>query len=216
MLRRNLTPLWFALAAATSAPAAAGNLVVNSGFETGDFAGWTVTGNGIGIDMAFPNTGCCDASFSATTADPDAGVLSQVLTTVAGKSYTLSFTALDEAGFSGDTFTVEFGGFSATLTGDQAAPPGNLPSFYTAFSFTVPAVDILDGTTVLAFKGLNDPISGLDWNLDDISVSAAAAPEPSTWSLLLLAFAGLAIQRQLKNRWFLARDRSRGEPAAAS
>lgn len=70
-------------------------------------------------------------------------------TLMAQRVVVASFAVLDEAGFSGDTFTVEFGGFSTTLggfsttlTGDQAAPPGNLPSFYTAFSFTVPAVDI--------------------------------------------------------------------------
>jgi hypothetical protein len=75
------------------------------------------------------------------------------LSTEAGKSYTLSFAVLDEADFSGDTFTVQFGGFSATITGDQAAPPGNLPSLYTAETFIVPAADIVGGATVLAFKG---------------------------------------------------------------
>ena len=112
-----------------------------------------MTGGGIAIDMVFPNAGSCDAAFSAATTDPDAGTRSQPLSTEAGKSYTLSFAVLDEAGFSGDTFTDQFGGFSATITGDEGAPPGNLPSLYTAETFLVPAADIGGGATVLAFKG---------------------------------------------------------------
>ena len=176
-------------------PAAAANLVLNPGFETGDFTDWTVAGEGIAIDNAFPNIGCCDAVFTATTG-PDAGVLSQTLSTEAGKSYTLSFAVLDEAGFNGDTFIAQFGDFSATITGDEAASPGNLPSLYTAMTFLVPAADIVGGATILSFKGLSDPGLGVDWNLDDASVTAAAAPEPATWILLALAFGGLAIQRR--------------------
>jgi hypothetical protein len=202
MPRCNLIPVWFALAAVISGPAAAANLVLNPGFETGDFINWSVSGDGIAIDNVFPNTGCCDAALTATTTDPDAGVLSQILSTEAGKSYTLSFAVLDEAGFNGDTFTVQFGAFNATITGDEAAPPGDLPSLYTAMTFIVPAADIVSGPTVLSFKGFNDPSLGIDWNLDNVSVTAAAVPEPATWILLALAFAGLGIQRQLKKRRF--------------
>jgi PEP-CTERM motif len=198
MLRCNRILVWLAVAAAMCGSAAAANLMLNPGFETGDFTDWTVTGDGVAIDTAFPNTGCCDAVFSATTTDPDAGVLSQTLSTEAGKSYMLSFTVLDEAGFTGGTFTVQFGGFSETITGDEAAPPGNLPSLYTAETFIVPALDIIGGATVLSFKGLNDPSLGIDWNLDDVSVTGSAVPEPATWVLLALAFGGLAIQRRLK------------------
>jgi hypothetical protein len=198
MPRCNRILVLLAVAAGMCGSAAAADLVLNPGFETGDFTNWTVTGDGIAIDTAFPNTGCCDAVFTAMTTDPDAGVLSQVLTTVADKSYTLSFALLDEAGFSGDSFTVRFGGFSATIAGDMAAPPGDLPSLYTAETFTVPGADIVGGSTILAFKGLSDPISGINWNLDDASVTAVATPEPSTWILLVLAFAGLAIQRLVR------------------
>jgi hypothetical protein len=153
MPRCNLILVWLTLVAALCGSAASANLVLNPGFETGDFTNWTVIGDGIAIDTVFPNAGCCDATFSAATTDPDAGILSQTLSTEAGKSYTLSFAVLDEAGFNGDTFTVQFGGFSATITGDQAAPPGNLPSLYTAETFIVPGADIVGGATVLAFKG---------------------------------------------------------------
>jgi hypothetical protein len=169
---RKFAVVCFALTAVIGGPAATANLVLNPGFETGYFTDWSITGDGISIDRVFPNTGCCDAAFSALTTDPNAGVLSQTLSTVAGKSYKLGFVLLDEAGFSGDSFTVQFGGFSASITGDEAGPPGDLPSLYTAFSFTVPGTDIMGGATALAFKGLNDPASGIEWNLDDVSANA--------------------------------------------
>jgi hypothetical protein len=170
-----LIVLCFGLATFCGGRSAAANLVANPGFETGDFTGWTVTGNGIGIDTVFPNTGNFDAFFGALTTDSNPGVLSQILATRAGQSYTLSFTILDEAGFSGDTFTVTLGGFTAVITGDQAAPPGDLPSGYTAEVFAVPSADIAGGDT-LAFQGLNDPTIGIDWNLDDVSITAVSEP----------------------------------------
>jgi PEP-CTERM motif len=198
--RCNLILVWFTVVVAMCGPAAAANLVLNPGFETGDFTDWTVNGNGMAIDTAFPTTGCCDAAFTATTTDPNAGVLSQTLSTEAGKSYTLSFAILDEAGFNGDAFTAQFGGFSATITGDKAEPPGNLPSLYKAETFIVPASDILGEATVLSFKGLNDPSLGIDWNLDDVSVTATAVPEPSTWILVAMAFGVLGMHQRLRNR----------------
>jgi len=187
MVRNLLIAVCLGLTTFCGARGAAANLVANPGFETGDFTDWTVTGNGIGIDTIFPNTGCCDAFFSALTTDPDPGVLSQVLATTADQSYTLSFALLDEAGFIGDTFTVTLGGFTASITGDQAAPPGDLPSGYTVEMFAVPSADIA-GDDTLAFQGLNDPTVGIDWNLDDISVIAVtAAPEPPTVALLAIA-----------------------------
>jgi hypothetical protein len=179
-----------ALAALCSGRSEAANLVANPGFETGDFTGWTVTGDGILIDSTFPNTGTYDAAFSALTTDHNPGVLSQTLATTAGQSYTLSFALLDEAGFSGDSFIVKLGAFTQTITGDEAAPPGDLPSLYAAESFTVPGADISGASTVLSFEGLNFPNIGIDWNLDDVSVTGAAVPgvpEPSAGALLLAA-----------------------------
>ena len=154
--------------------AAHANLVTNGNFATGDFTGWNPPGSGILINSTFPAPGdSFDAAFS------DDGALSQSIPTSPGTSYTLAFSLLDESGFFADTFTVGFGTFSATITGDTAAT-------YTAESFSVPAADITSSSTLLSFQGSN-LLS--DWNLDDVSVTANAIPEPSTDAL----FAGAAI-----------------------
>ena len=63
MPRCNLILVWLTLVAALCGAAASANLVLNPGFETGDFTNWTVPGDGIVIDMIFPNAGCRDAAF---------------------------------------------------------------------------------------------------------------------------------------------------------
>jgi len=189
-----------ALLAGLAEPAGAANLVLNPSFETGDFTDWSVAGDGISIDSVFPNTGSYDAAFSASTSDLNPGVLSQALTTSAGQGYVISFALLDEGGLPTDSFILTLGAFTATITGDLAGPPGDLPSGYTAFSFTAPGSDINGASTTLSFEGLNDTAA---WNLDDVSVNAATGspvPEPSTWALLLVAFTGLGLQGHLKGR----------------
>lgn len=156
--------------------AAHANLISNGGFETGDFTGWTIAGDGISIDTVFPNSGLDDAAFGSTSNDPTPGVLSQDVSTTPGQDYLLSFALLDEAASPLDSFTVSFGAFSATITGDAA-------SSYTTESFAVPGADIVGGTTTLSFEGLND---NADWNLDDVALDAVVVgvPEPGEAQLL--------------------------------
>jgi hypothetical protein len=180
---RTVIALCVALGALSATPAFA-NLVTNGGFETENLdpsgnpipppPGWLISGNGIGIDTVFPNTGTYDISFGATSSDPNPGTLSQGVATVAGEGYDLSFALLDESGLSTNTFTVGFGSFLTTITGDLAAS-------YTRELLQVPGADAVGPTTMLTFTGLNDTSA---WNLDDVSVSATAIPEPPTGLLL--------------------------------
>src|ERR1700683_3308162 len=79
-------------------PLAHADLITNGGFETGDFSGWSA-GSEVFIDTTFPNSGCCDAAFEASSSDPTAnGTLSQSIATTVGESYTLNFYVVDEAG----------------------------------------------------------------------------------------------------------------------
>jgi hypothetical protein len=190
-----------ALGGLLAEPAHATNLVTNGGFETENLdgsgnpisppPGWTITGDGISIDSSFSFTGTYDIAFGATASDPSPGKLSQSITTTPGQAYNLSFALVDEAGQSTDTFTVTLGGFSQTITGDQA------PFFYTTETFVVPGADITSVSTDLSFVGAN----GLaDWNLDDVSLTAVAIPEPP----MMLLFGTLATTLL----WFVRRRRS--------
>jgi hypothetical protein len=151
------------------------DLVSNGNFATGDFTGWDNSDGSIVIDRAFAPVG--DTYDAAFTGD---GILSQNLATTASQEYTLSFSLFDEAGFVLDTFTVNFGAFSATITGDAAADP------YQTAVFDILGSDITTATTTLSFQGFN--ALSADWNLDDVSVVpvsiVTAVPEPATGAIL--------------------------------
>jgi len=157
--------------------AARANLIVNGGFETGSLSpAWSVTGNGIAIDSAFPNSGSFDASFGAASTDPNPGVLSQTIATMPGQAYDLSFALLDESGVFLNTFTVTLGNFNTVITGDQSG------GSYVTFDFSIPGSDITALSTDLQFLGLNDFAA---WNLDDVSLDAVTAvPEPTAAIIL--------------------------------
>jgi hypothetical protein len=169
------------------------DLVSNGNFATGDFTGWDNSDGSIVIDSAFAPVGDThDAAFTGN------GILSQNLTTTAGQEYTLSFSLLDEAGFFLDSFSVNFGAFSAAITGDAA-------SSYQTEVFDVPGSDIAAGTSTLSFQGANP--GGQDWNLDDVSVVpvsiVTAVPEPATGAILVGAVSmmlSLRRRRQTTNR----------------
>jgi hypothetical protein len=187
-----------------AAPAYAAELVTNGDFEantsnldgTSTIPGWTVTGDGIANDQVFPNSGVNDVVFTAdgpdpfsgAPGDPDPGVLSQDLATVAGASYQLSFELLNVSGSANDVFTVSFGGFSMSFSGLDA------PFFYTPETFAIGGSNITGALTTLSFQGVTDPVFGANWNLDDVSVTDAATgvvPEPSAWALMLSGFFGI-------------------------
>ena len=178
MRREMLYAAGLALAVAWAVPARA-DLVQNGGFETGALTGWSAS-SGVGIDNTNPYVGSYDAVF--TTAS---GTLSQTLATTPGQGYLLSFAVDDENASVLDSFSVSFGGFSQSLTGDVTG------GSYAVEQYVVPGSDITTGSTTLSFSASLDPSSTLAWNLDSVSVTpeTASIPEPS--ALLLLATAGV-------------------------
>jgi PEP-CTERM motif len=93
--------------------------------------------------------------------------------------------------FSDSTFAVALGGPLVFLATTPSTPT-SLGSFFTLADLTgLPAAEFLQ-YTVLATNGVNPGLS-------DISFTAAV-PEPSTWALILLGFAGLGAMSQRRKR----------------
>jgi hypothetical protein len=173
-----------ALLVASSVGQAHANLVTNGGFETGDFSGWTQSGNTGFTDVltGFGHSGSFGATFGPTGS---LGFIAQDLATVAGEQYELTFWLANEGG-TPNNFQVEW-------DGTVISPLVNTGGFgYTELSFDLVAVDT---STTLRFGFRQDPAF---WYLDDVSVEATtvAVPEPGTLALFGTALVGLAALRR--------------------
>jgi hypothetical protein len=184
--------LCFAVIAAIgfSSPSRA-ELVVNGGFEDGNFTGWT---GGLPDNVVFSGT---PGSAYVHTGDYGVGfgsprltTLSQTLTTVAGTTYDVSFW-INSNGLSPNEVQLFWGGTKIFQERDIAADG------WTEFSFIETATS---NSTVLAF-GLEQR-SGYS-GLDDVSVTAV--PEPATWAMMLLGFAAVGFVTYRRNHRAAAR-----------
>lgn len=166
-----------------ASPATAAELVLNGGFETGDFAGWNVTGSNTNytwVGGGWVNSGKYAAYFGPVGS---IGSISQSLSTVAGQSYEISFYL--QNGVAGtNSFDVFFGGGPAVINYDNL---GATP--WTRLSFTTVATA---ADTLLQFSFRNDPAL---FYLDDVSVRSiglegpiSAAPEPESWAMMIVGF----------------------------
>jgi len=149
---------------------ASANLIVNGDFETGTFAPWNASGD-VTVDNTNPNNGSYDAAFFSG----NGGSLSQLIPT-AGTNFILSF-ALNN----GSTDPLGSSSFTVTFDGNLVASFTTLDNFGAGYiTFTLPVLTA-SALTQLLFTGAND--SG-DWNLDDVSLTPVAVPEPSSlWML---------------------------------
>jgi hypothetical protein len=152
------------------------NLVVNGGFETGDFTGWTQGGNlgFTGVSGTFggqaPHGGNFQAFLGPIGSD---GTLTQNLATTGGGFYTLDYWLYLFPGTPND-FAVKWGG--ATIAGSVLTNSG--PFGYTEYTFNV---FTSTNITALEFDFRDDPSYFL---LDDISVNAGVPDSGSTVVLL--------------------------------
>jgi hypothetical protein len=181
-------PCVFALVASicciATATVARADLVANGGFETGDFTGWTQSGN---TDFTGVTTGVAHSGDYAADLGPDGslGYLSQMLDTTAGTSYRLNFF-LSSDGEAPNEFDVTLGETNLI----QIDVPSN---GYVSESLTVTAIG---STTLLQFGFRND--NGF-FSLDDVTVNSV--PEPDSLMLVCLgttlAFAVIRPRRGL-------------------
>lgn len=181
----------FAFALISAVPAFSANLVVNGGFETGDFTGWTVgSSNSLFVDTASPHTGIYSAhlgNYGSLVA------LGQLLATTPGTTYNLSFYLENDSSGTPNEFKVTWNGNTVFDQVDMTAGP------YALYSFNLTATG---NSTDLEFLHRHDPDH---FFLDDIAVQSlsstvgiesVATPEPAAAGFVLLGLVAVVAIRQ--------------------
>jgi hypothetical protein len=138
-------------------------LIVNGGFETGDFTGWTLMGSTtyMTVGTGHPHNGRYAADLGPVGAE---SFLLQSFPTTANSSYTLSYWLSNDGG-TPNQFEAYING--TVVPGSQIVDGGAIP--YTQYMFTFVATGT---TTELKFGVRNDPAF---LHLDDVSVMPGSA-----------------------------------------
>jgi len=162
--------------------------VVNGGFETGTLAGWTQTGDTSfsGVDPFAARSGAFGAYFGPV----QTGGISQTFATTANTTYVAAFSLAHDDNLRPNSFSWSWNGVT------QPSPNfTNAAAFgYTDFSSLVLATG---SSSTIAFS-FSEPQSF--WRLDNVTVSVAAVPEPSTWAMMILGFAGIGFMAYRRNK----------------
>ena len=184
-----------ALSAFAASSAGAANLLVNGSFETGDFTGWTETGN-LGFTSVTPSgTGGYAAEdgnyFVFAGAVGSNNLLSQTFVDTPGALY-IAAGYMASNGTIPSEFNIEINGDSNIVVDDSAPQPYTKYAFY----FTGTGLD------TFAVSSRDDPSYIA---LDNFSVTAATAvPEPMSWALMLIGFGGLGAVARVRRQGALA------------
>jgi hypothetical protein len=166
------------------------NLLVNGGFETGDFTGWTITPTSLAVyPYVFigtnPYSGSYNAVFGADNYEDLSTLdLSQTFSTTPGQSYTFDFWLEHNNTNNGNLFQASWNGNIILNLSNQAF------FNYTEYTF----IEVATGTSsTIAFSGYEPPGR---YNLDNVSVTSNPVPLPSALALLAPGLCGLAAIRR--------------------
>ena len=182
-----------ALASGQPAHAAPINLVQNPGFETGDFTNWTVSGSppNIGVDDYFLDVH--SGNYGAFAGNDVQTGLSQVIPTVVGATYAVSFWLNVQQGDA-------FGGYVDATFGGQPVVTLTEPAENDTFTEYSASLVATSTSSTLAFT-FRQP-EGY-YGFDDVSVTETSGPppppsvpEPGSLALLAAGLAGLAWSRR--------------------
>jgi subtilase family serine protease len=152
------------------------SIVINGGFETGDFTGWTLVGNTvIGKDIydavesssSFPDV-VHSGTYGAFLGDTNIATLSQTLNTLPGQNYLLSFWLDNPTNGTGQKFYVNWISVTSNQLYQVSSPP---IMSWTNFNFIVTAGST---TATIQFGAENVPNY---FGLDDVSL--ILLPEPA-------------------------------------
>ena len=142
------------------------NLVVNGGFETGNFSSWTQFGSSnsgypgyTGITSGGAPQGSLFAYFGPVSST---GGISQNFTTVIGQVYTISYFLQNDYSFGTHTFLAEFGNPGSLSTLESLTNPSSFGYTLRTFIFTATST-----TSQIRFTFQNDPSY---WRLDNVIV----------------------------------------------
>jgi len=153
-------------------------------------------GHGGPYPTNIPSAGSGWAFFGGTS--PNDEISQTNIPTVGGGTYTVSFSLISNEGTGP-------GEFKATFDGNVLLDLVNTaPTTLTSYSYTI----IAAGNDTIAFFGYNFRGSTALYDVDLSAVPPSSMPEPSTWALMLIGFAGVgcvAYRRQKKHNsiWIL-------------
>jgi hypothetical protein len=197
------------------APAHAGNIVLNPGFETGDLTSWSstlaTTNSNLKVRSGGVSPGAFDVEFGAETVG-DFDTISQTLATVNGQTYTFSFSLAEDFGDGGGGDNISSNARLSSREAIDLDPVADFQAFWNDelvldepaggrtgfFDFTQFSFDkVATGNDIITFRAYNLPSFSM---LDDVSVSlndTAGVPEPATWLAMGAGLIALAAFRRV-------------------